>query len=130
MQQLKITVTFLYDAPAVPAGIFDDFSAIQPVSGNLSTMSFSDFVQSRATTRNPTRRGTRLVVRYPVRSNKEADTVCYLSSSHTLSVTEFSPKVFDALVNQTVVGSILRAYFTSILNLMSVHSSGGSSSLL
>ena len=130
MQQLKITVTFLYDAPAVPAGIFDDFSAIQPVSGNLSTMSFSDFVQSRATTRNPTRRGTRLVVRYPVRSNKEADTVCYLSSSHTFSVTEFSPKVFDVFVNQTVVGSILRAYFTSILNLMGVHSSGGSSSLL
>jgi len=78
--QLKITVTFLYDAPTVPAGIFDDFSAITPVSGSLSTMSFSDFVQSRATTRNPTRRGSR----------------------HTLSVIEFSPKVFDALVNQTV----------------------------
>jgi len=73
-------------------------------------MSFSDFVESRATPPNPTVRGTRLVVRYPVRWNKEADTVCYLSSSHTFSVTEFSPKVFDVLVNETVVGSILGAW--------------------
>ena len=58
-------VYYFYDAPTRPAGVFDDFLAIQHVHGNVSTMSYSDLVVVANSL------GyfniTRLVVCYPVR---------------------------------------------------------------
>lgn len=45
-QQLTIIIAAFYDAPTLPRGIFDDFLAIKPVQGNVSTMSYPDFVLS------------------------------------------------------------------------------------
>ena len=39
------SVLFFYDAPT-PPGIFDELLAIPAIGGNVSTTSFSDFVQS------------------------------------------------------------------------------------
>ena len=58
-------VYYFYDAPTRPAGVFDDFLAIQHVQGNVSTMSYSDLILS------PNSQGffniTRSVVRYLMR---------------------------------------------------------------
>lgn len=46
MQQITIGCFLFYDAPTLPGGVFDDFLAIQPVQGNISTMSYSDYILS------------------------------------------------------------------------------------
>jgi hypothetical protein len=40
-----VTVEFYYDAPN-PSRVFDEFLAIPTITGNVSTSSLSDFVQS------------------------------------------------------------------------------------
>jgi len=54
-------VYYFYDAPTRPAGVFDDFLAIQHLQGNVSTMSYSEFIN---TTSSQNFNITRLVVRY------------------------------------------------------------------
>ena len=64
-QQIAAVISLFYDAPTRPVGVFDDFLAIQPTQGNVSTMSYSDYVLSENYV-NPTT-STRLVIRNPVR---------------------------------------------------------------
>ena len=62
-QQITANVALLYDAPS-PVGVFDDFMAIQPAKGNVSTLSYSDHViGAHSLTASPP---TRLVIRDPV----------------------------------------------------------------
>src|SRR5579863_8243104 len=42
-QQTTTTIFLFYDAPTRPVGVFDDFLAIQPAQGNVSTQSYSDY---------------------------------------------------------------------------------------
>ena len=58
--QTKIVAYYCYDAPTLPPGVFDDFMAIQPAQGNVTTRSYSDLILSLGANTN----GTRFVVRY------------------------------------------------------------------
>jgi len=73
MQQTIPVIALFYDAPTRPVGVFDDFLAIQPAQGNVSTLSFYDYVinaNSLVTSTN-----TRLVIRNPVGGGKQTDTI-------------------------------------------------------
>ena len=90
-------------------GVFDDFLAIQSAQGNVSTMSYSDYVLNANSVTPPS---SRLVMHHLV-GGKETG----LTRSLTLSlyykgvpVTQYSPAVFDAFVNHTRVSSVLRAF--------------------
>ena len=87
-------------------GVFDDFLAIPSAQGNVSTMSYSDYVLNANSVTPPSSR----LVMYHLVGGKEAD----LTRSLTLSlyykgvpVTQYSPAVFDAFVNHTRVSSVL-----------------------
>ena len=43
MQQITSFIYIFYDAPTRPVGVFDDFLAIQPAQGNVSTLSYPDY---------------------------------------------------------------------------------------
>jgi len=73
-------IGLFYDAPTPPVGVFDDFLAIQSAQGNLSTLSYSDYIL-----------GTRSVI--PPTSTR----VFY----EGVSLTQYSPAVIDAFVNHT-----------------------------
>ncbi|KAF8488657.1 FAD-binding domain-containing protein [Russula emetica] len=75
--QFYIGVFYFYDAPT-PSSIFDEFLAIPAIGGNLSTSSFSDFVRSLP---NPL--------------------LGYRALYNDAPVTQYSPAVFDAFVDQT-----------------------------
>jgi len=77
--QFSVGVIFVYDAPT-PSGVFDDLLAIPALEGNVSTSSFFDFFQ----TVGPLAEFTSPRVFY-----------------NCAPVTEYSPAVFDAFVNQT-----------------------------
>jgi hypothetical protein len=44
-RQFLAVIVFFYDAPT-PSGVFDDFLAIPTTEGNVSTTSYSSFVQN------------------------------------------------------------------------------------
>jgi len=71
-QQITTIVALFYDAPTRPVGVFDDFLAIQPAQGNVSTLSYSDYVLSAKALVAST--STRLVIRDPV-SGMKTDTI-------------------------------------------------------
>ncbi|KAN0115751.1 FAD-binding domain containing protein [Russula decolorans] len=73
------SVFFFYDAPT-PSGVFDELLTIPAIGGNVSTSSFSDYVQNLG----------------PV-----SDFHGRRVFSHDAPVTRHSPAVFDAFVNQT-----------------------------
>ena len=62
-QQVTPSIALFYDAPTRPVGVFDDFLAIQPVQGNVSTLSYFDYVVSANSLVAST--STRLVIRNP-----------------------------------------------------------------
>ncbi|KAF8492578.1 hypothetical protein F5888DRAFT_1857925, partial [Russula emetica] len=76
---LLVTVFFFYDAPT-PSGVFDELLAIPAIGGNVSTSSFSDYVQRLSPT-----------------SDYHGHRVFF----NDAPVTRHSPAVFDAFVNQT-----------------------------
>jgi len=71
-QQFLTVLTPFYDAPTRPVGVFDDFLAIQPAQGNVSILSYSDFILSSSSLVPST--STRLVIRNPM-GGKEIDTI-------------------------------------------------------
>ncbi|KAF8486369.1 FAD dependent oxidoreductase [Russula ochroleuca] len=79
--QLSIGVIYFYDAPT-PSRVFDGFLDVPATEGNVSTRSFSDLVQSLGS----------LVGNNGLR-------IFY----HGIAVTQYSPAVFDAFVNQIKV---------------------------
>jgi len=67
-QQITPFISLFYDAPARPVGVFNDFLVIQPAQGNVSTLSYSDYIiigDSLVLSPN-----TWFVVRKPVGGNK------------------------------------------------------------
>ena len=88
-------------------GVFDDFLAIQPAQGNVSTMSYSDSVFSAGSVIPST--STRSVIRNPVGGN-ETDTITLSVFFEGIPVTQYSPAVFDAFVNHTRVSPVYRAF--------------------
>ena len=88
-----------YDAPT-PSGVFDDFLAIPAAGGNGSTKSFSNFIQSEAA--QFVTNGLRLVL---VQSLFVEYGLTWMFSLFydAAPVTDYSPAVFDAFVNQTKV---------------------------
>jgi len=74
--QFLVAIVYFYDAPT-PSEVFEDFLAIPAITGNVSTGSYSDLIQSLALSNSPR--------------------VFYESAP----VTKYSPAVFDASVNQT-----------------------------
>jgi hypothetical protein len=91
-EQITITVYYFYDAPILPPGVFDDFRAITPTQGNATTMSYSDFILSLEA--NTT--ASRLVP------------TCPSAFLNNAPVAQYSPAVFDAFVNHSIVGPILQ----------------------
>ncbi|KAF8486355.1 FAD dependent oxidoreductase [Russula ochroleuca] len=77
--QLSIAVLFFYDEPT-SSGVFDDFLAIPAIEANVSTTTFSDFIQLLGP----------LVAANGLRVLFEG-----------APVTQYSPAVFDAFANQT-----------------------------
>ena len=71
-QQVTCIISLFYNAPARPVGVFDDFLAIQPAQGNVSTLSYPDYVLGANAFVTSTR--TRLVIRSLV-GRKETDTI-------------------------------------------------------
>ena len=67
-QQITTIAGLFYDAPTRPVGVFDDFLAIKPAQGNVSTLSYSDYVLSASIFVSPNR--TRLVICDPVSGMK------------------------------------------------------------
>jgi len=72
MQQITCIISLFYNAPARPLGVFDDFLAIQPVQGNVSTLSYPNYVLGVNAFVTSTR--TRLVTCSPV-GGEETDTI-------------------------------------------------------
>jgi len=71
-QQITPFISLFYDALAHPVGVFDNFLAIQPAQGNVSTLSYSDYIIIRdSLVSSP---NTRFVVCKPVGGNK-TDTI-------------------------------------------------------
>ena len=91
-------VFFFYDAPT-PSGVFDELLAIPAIGGNVSTTSFSDYVQSLGTGFDF--HGLRLVAHAAV--VEYGLTGIFSVFSHDAPVTRHSPAVFEAFVNQTKV---------------------------
>ncbi|KAH9990421.1 FAD-binding domain-containing protein [Russula vinacea] len=79
LDQFFITMVYFYDAPT-PSGVFEEFLAIPATEGNVSTRTFSDFIQSLKP--QPAFNGPRTFY-------------------DGAPVTQYSPAVFDAFVNQT-----------------------------
>jgi len=71
-QQITPIVALFYDAPTRPVGVFDDFLAIQPAQGAVSTLSYPDYVISANSLTSST--STRLVIHDPV-SGMETDNI-------------------------------------------------------
>jgi hypothetical protein len=71
-QQITTVIFLFYDAPTRPVGVFDDFLAIQPAQGNVSTLSYFDYVVGANSLVSST--STRLVMRDSV-GGKETDTI-------------------------------------------------------
>jgi len=65
-------IGLFYDAPTPPVGVFDDFLAIQPTQGNVSTLSYSDYILGTRSVIPPT--STWSVIHNPV-GGKETDTM-------------------------------------------------------
>ena len=124
-------ITPFYDAPTRPVGVFDNFLAIQAAQGNVSIMSYSDFILSSSSLVPST--GTRLVIQF-VALWVERKLTRYLTFSRFFEgvpVTQYSPAVIDTFVNHTRVSSVLRGFTVRrSSNMMRVHSSGGSEFLL
>jgi len=80
--QITVGCFLFYDAPTLPGGIFDDFLAIQHAQGNISTMSYSDYILSVNSLGADNLNNTRLFY-------------------EGVPVTRYSPAVFDALVNNS-----------------------------
>ncbi|KAF8486373.1 FAD dependent oxidoreductase [Russula ochroleuca] len=76
LNQFFISVIYFYDAPT-PSEVFDDFLAIPTIEGSVSRTIFSDFVQSL---------------------NSQPGLRTFYNGA---PVTQYSPAVFDAFVNQT-----------------------------
>ncbi|KAH9990425.1 FAD dependent oxidoreductase [Russula vinacea] len=86
--QLSIGAIIFYDEPT-SSGVFDDFLAIPAVEGNVSTTTFSDFIQ---------------LLGPVVAANG------YYVLFEGAPVTQYSPAVFDAFANQMKLwGARLRA---------------------
>ena len=109
--QLELIAWLLYDAPAPPQGIFDDFLAIPALQKNISSTSFYDFVSSLDFINPPSGASIRLVTgRVPVfASSNNAKLTHRISSSHwnEVPVTRFSAALFDEFVNQINVSTSL-----------------------
>ncbi|KAI0290493.1 FAD-binding domain-containing protein [Russula brevipes] len=78
--QLSIATIIFYDTPAPPPGVFDDFLAIPSAQGAVNTGSFSDFILNISSLGFPT--GLRTL-------------------TSGVPVTQYSPAVLDAFVNET-----------------------------
>jgi len=106
-QQITANVALFYDAPS-PVGVFDDFLAIQPAQGNVSTLSYFDHViGAHSLTASPP---TRLVY---VTLWVEWRLTRYLTLSvfyEGVPVTQYSPAVFDAFMNHTRVSPVHQAF--------------------
>ena len=61
MQQITPVIVLFYDAPTRPVGVFDDFLAIQPAQGNVSTQSYPDYVLNANSFASSANTGARLV---------------------------------------------------------------------
>ncbi|KAH9054946.1 FAD dependent oxidoreductase [Lactarius vividus] len=72
-----------YNAPTPAPGIFDDFLAIPTNRSDVKTRSFADMFNSLAFINPP-------------------NTVRYRGRVNGVSVTQYSPSVFDAFINQTL----------------------------
>ncbi|KAI9437990.1 FAD dependent oxidoreductase [Lactarius indigo] len=82
IQAVSAAVLF-YNAPTPAPGIFDDFLAIPTNQSDVKTRSFADMFNSLAFINPP-------------------NTVRYRGRVNGVSVTQYSPAVFDAFVNQTL----------------------------
>src|SRR6266581_2068054 len=103
---------FFYDAPTDSGGAFDDFVAIEH-QGNVSTMSFPDYIISEYNT--GAFGSTRSVTRYHALWN--GGLTRYLTPRNyyqSAPVIQYSPAVIDAFVNHTRVSS--RAHPPSLLH--------------
>ncbi|KAH9071148.1 FAD dependent oxidoreductase [Lactarius deliciosus] len=80
--QLTLGSFLFYDAPVPPQGLFDDFLAIPTTLTNVSTRSFIDIVLSLN----------------QLTFGSSGDIRNYFSG---VPVTQYSPAIFDAFVNQT-----------------------------
>ena len=128
-QKITPIILLFYDAPTRPVGVFDDFLAIQPAQGNVSTLSYSDFVLNASSFAPPT--NTRSVICNPVVQRRLTRYPTLSVFAEGVPVTQYSPAVFDAFVNYTRVSPVLRAFTVCrFSNMMGVHSSGGSKFLL
>ncbi|KAH9054947.1 hypothetical protein EDB87DRAFT_1580180 [Lactarius vividus] len=97
---ISATVVF-YNAPTLAPRIFDDFLAIPTNQSDVKTRSFADMFNSLSFINSPNSvlsiNGNWLMERYSGRLNG-------------ISVTQYSPPVFDAFVNQTLFwGGKIRA---------------------
>jgi len=72
-QQITPVLSLFYDAPARPVGVFDDFLAIQPAQGNVSTLSYYDYSLS-GNSLDPASSKPRFVIRKSVGGN-DTDTI-------------------------------------------------------
>lgn len=79
--QLVLASFLFYDAPVPPQGLFDDFLAIPTTRKNISTSSFAD-----------------LILLFNLINPSTDSTRNYFCG---VPVTQYSPAVFDAFVNQT-----------------------------
>ena len=74
LRQQIIPIIFLfYNAPTRPVGIFDDFLAIQPGQGNLSTLSYPEYAISANSLIASTNTTRLVVIRNP--GWKETNTI-------------------------------------------------------
>ncbi|KAG6908539.1 hypothetical protein DXG01_004310 [Tephrocybe rancida] len=78
-----ISLHLFYDGPTPPAGIFDDFLAIPYYAKDVSTRDFLSFVKV-----------------FP-----SAATYGYRGIFHGLAVAQYTPKILDAIANETVFWS-------------------------
>ena len=93
-----------YDAPD-PMGIFDDFLAIPSTGGNVSTTTFSDFLQSLGPLFST--EDFRLVVHWQSAVWWDTDLLGILSVfTEGVPVTNYSPVIIDAFANQTKVSRV------------------------
>jgi len=72
MQQVTCIISLFYNAPACPVGVFNGFLVIQPAQGNVSTLSYPDYVLGANAFVTSTR--TQLVICSPV-GGKEPDMI-------------------------------------------------------
>lgn len=94
-----MSLLLFYDGPSPPAGIFDDFLAIPHFTSDVSTRSFISLV--KAAPANATS-----LTRYVSLFRAVSVHVSYSSSVrsgifNTVPVLEYTPKILDAVVNET-----------------------------